>query len=86
MSYPYPQDRHRHRKEDGKQPYRDAKEAMSENTARIQSEAEAFGEEHQDESEEDRKARLASEMQERLAEDGDEVGERPSDRSNAESD
>ena len=29
MSYPYPQDRHRDRKEKGEQPYKDAREAMS---------------------------------------------------------
>lgn len=29
MSYPYPQDRHRDRKEKGDQPYKDAKEAMA---------------------------------------------------------
>ena len=33
MSYPYPQDRHRDRKEKGEQPYKDAREAMSQNEA-----------------------------------------------------
>jgi hypothetical protein len=44
MSYPYPQDRHRDRREKGEQPYKDAREAMSEQEAQIQAEAEAFGE------------------------------------------
>ncbi len=43
MSYPYPQDRHHDRKEKGEQPNKDAREAMSQNDASIQSEAEAFG-------------------------------------------
>ena len=33
MSYPYPQDRHLDRKEKGEQPYKDAREAMSQNEA-----------------------------------------------------
>ena len=44
MSYPYPQDRNRDRKEKGEQPYTDARQAMTENDASIQAEAEAFGE------------------------------------------
>lgn len=44
MSYPYPQDRHRDRKEQGEQPYKDARQAMSESEAGIQAGAEAFGE------------------------------------------
>jgi hypothetical protein len=44
MSYPYPQDRHRDRKEKGEQPYKDAKEAMAQEEAQLQTEAEAFGE------------------------------------------
>jgi len=67
MSYPYPQDRHRDRKEKGEQPYQDAKEAMAQQEARIQSEAEAFGEAHRGESEEELAARLAEQGQERLA-------------------
>jgi hypothetical protein len=66
MSYPYPQDRHRDRREKGDQPYKDAKEAMSQSEAQLQTEAEAFGEAHRDETEEDRNARLAAEMEERL--------------------
>ncbi len=44
MSYPYPQDRNRDRKEKGEQPYKDARQAMSESGAGLQAEAEAFGE------------------------------------------
>jgi hypothetical protein len=35
MSMPYPQDRHRDRKEKGEQPYKDAKERFTENEAEI---------------------------------------------------
>ena len=66
MSYPYPQDRHLDRKEKGDQPYQDAKEAMAQSHAQIQGDAEAFGEARRDESEEDRVARLAAEMEQRL--------------------
>jgi len=44
VSYPYPQDRHLDRKEKGEQPYKDAKEAMSQERAQLQAEAEAAGE------------------------------------------
>ena len=63
MSYPYPQDRHLDRKEKGEQPYKDAKEAMSQTNAQIQTEAEAFGEAHRDESEEERARRLNAEAE-----------------------
>lgn len=79
MSYPYPQDRHLDRKEKGDQPYQDAKEAMSQTEARIQSEAEAFGEAHRDETDEERNARLAAEMQERLREVNEEMARRRGD-------
>lgn len=39
MSYPYPQDRHRDRKEKGEQPYKDAKEAMAQERAEIDAQA-----------------------------------------------
>ena len=61
MSYPYPQDRHLDRKEKGEQPYKDAREAMAQERAEIQAEAEAFGEERartQDERELDAEERL----------------------------
>ena len=65
-SYPYPQDRHRDRQEKGDQPYKDAKEAMTQTEARLQAEAEAYGEEHRDETDEERNARVAAEMEDRL--------------------
>ena len=61
MSYPYPQDRHLDRKEKGDQPYKDAREAMSQNEADIQAEAEAFGEEHLRQTDEERMEQLESE-------------------------
>ena len=61
MSYPYPQDRHLDRKEKGDQPYKDAREAMSQNEASIQAEAEAFGEEHLRQTDEERMEQLESE-------------------------
>ena len=61
MSYPYPQDRHLDRKEKGEQPYKDAREAMSQNEASIQAEAEAFGEEHLRQTDEERLEHLESE-------------------------
>ena len=73
MSYPYPQDRHLDRKEKGEQPYQDAKEAMSQTQASIQGEAEAFGEAHRDETDQERKARLAADAQERLRRVNEEV-------------
>lgn len=36
MSYPYPQDRHRDRKEKGDQPYEDDREAYAEKQAKIE--------------------------------------------------
>jgi hypothetical protein len=70
MSYPYPQDRHRDRKEKGEQPYKDAREAMSQNEAGIQAEAEAFGEEHLRQTDEERMEQLESEAPARLREVG----------------
>jgi hypothetical protein len=61
VSYPYPQDRHLDRKEKGEQPYKDAREAMSQNEAHIQAEAEAFGEEHLRATDEERLEQLESE-------------------------
>jgi hypothetical protein len=61
MSYPYPQDRHLDRKEKGDQPYQDAREAMSQNEANIQAEAEAFGEENLRQTDEERLEQLESE-------------------------
>jgi hypothetical protein len=66
MSYPYPQDRHLDRKEKGEQPYKDAKEAMSQTEAQLQSEAEAFGEARRDETAEERGQRQAAEAEQAL--------------------
>ena len=71
MSYPYPQDRHLDRKEKGDQPYKDAREAMSQNEAHIQAEAEAFGEENLRPTDEERMAQLESEASELLRKVGD---------------
>ncbi len=70
MSYPYPQDRHRDRKEKGDQPYKDAREAMAQNEAGIQAEAEAFGEEHLRQTGEERMEQLESEAPALLREVG----------------
>ena len=70
MSYPYPQDRNRDRKEKGEQPYKDAREAMSQNEAGLQAEAEAFGEEHLRKTDEERVEQLESEAPELLREVG----------------
>ena len=66
MSFPYPQDRHADRKTKGSQPYQDEKEAMTQTGARLQTEAEAWGETHLAESDEEREARVAAEVQDRL--------------------
>src|SRR5918993_4883809 len=68
MSYPYPQDRHLDRKEKGDQPYKDAREAMAQNDASIHAEAEAFGEEHLRQTEEERMEQLESEAPDLLRE------------------
>jgi hypothetical protein len=68
MSYPYPQDRHRDRKEKGEQPYKDDKEAMSQTDAQLQTEAEAFGESRLRESDQERHERLETEVEERITE------------------
>jgi hypothetical protein len=70
MSYPYPQDRHLDRKEKGEQPYKDAREAMAQNEASIQAEAEAFGEEHLRQTDEERMEQLESEAPARLGKVG----------------
>ena len=66
MSYPYPQDRHIDRKEKGEQPYKDAKEAMTQSDAQLQADAEAYGEARANESEEERATRFTDEAEERL--------------------
>ena len=71
MSYPYPQDRHRDRKEKGDQPYKDAREAMGQNEAYIQAEAEAFGEENLRQTDEERQEQLESEARDLLRKVGE---------------
>lgn len=73
MSYPYPQDRHRDRKEKGEQPYKDAREAMTQQQAELQGEAEGYGEAHLRETDEERVARLEEAAADRLNEVGEEV-------------
>ncbi len=73
MSFPYPQDRHADRKTKGEQPYKDEKEALTQQSSQIQAEAEAYGEARRDESDEDREQRLADEMRERFRQVADEV-------------
>ncbi len=73
MSYPYPQDRHADRKTKGEQPYKDDKEALTQQASQIQAEAEVYGESHRDESDEDRNQRVADEMRDRLRQVADEV-------------
>jgi hypothetical protein len=73
MSYPYPQDRHRDRKEKGEQPYKDAKESMSQQDARLRSEEMAYVEEHHPISDEERIEQLEADANERLAEINDEL-------------
>jgi hypothetical protein len=80
MSYPYPQDRHRDRKEKSEQPYKDAKEAMTEGAAQMQNEAEAFGEARQRESEEVRARRIQEESETALHEVSDELERSREDR------
>jgi hypothetical protein len=71
MSYPYPQDRHRDRKEKGEQPYKEAREAMRQQEAALQTEAEAFGEEHLRQDEGEQVADMETEAETRLREVGE---------------
>ena len=71
MSYPYPQDRHRDRKEEGEQPYKDAKEAMSQQHAENQAGAEAYGESHLLGPDEERDDELEERATSRLREVGE---------------
>jgi hypothetical protein len=45
MSFPYPQDRHRDRKEKGEHPYKDAKETLARERAEVENEAHEAAEE-----------------------------------------
>jgi hypothetical protein len=66
MSYPYPQDRHRDRKEKGEQPYKDDRETLAENEAELRNQARDDWPPDEDEGEEDRAERLRLEAQDRL--------------------
>jgi hypothetical protein len=73
MSYPYPQDRSRDRREKGEEPYRTAREEMGEQEAELRTEAEAFGEEHQRPSDEERIEDMEEEAEARLREVGETI-------------
>ena len=73
MSYPYPQDRHRDRKDEGEQPYKDAREAMSQQEAEIQAGAEAFGEARVDRNDAEASDRLEERAEARLRAVGEEI-------------
>jgi hypothetical protein len=45
MSYPYPQDRHRDRKEKGEHTYKDAKEALTQQEAALEAQVHERGQE-----------------------------------------
>lgn len=68
MSYPYPQDRDREKGGKGQQPYKDAKETLDESSAELQREAIAYGDAHQKESSDERRARLKAETEKRFME------------------
>jgi len=81
VSYPYPQDRHRDRKEKGEHPYKDAKEAMTQTDAQLHAEAEAYGETRAHESENERAAHVQADAEERLRRVNAEVAATAEDRS-----
>ena len=83
MSYPYPQDRHRDRKEEGEQPYKDAREAMSQQNAEIQAGAEEFGESKLRQSDEERHDELEERATSRLREVGQSLAQSPERESGA---
>ncbi len=66
MSQPYPHDRARARQDQGEQPYKDAREAMTEKDARLQAQAEEYGEANVPETDEERLARLEEDAKARL--------------------
>lgn len=73
MSYPYPQDRHRDRKEEGEQPYKDAAEAFGQKEAELDGEAGADDPQRDDRSLEERRTDLEREAERRLDQVGDEL-------------
>ncbi|MGH2531313.1 MAG: hypothetical protein ACRDJW_03300 [Thermomicrobiales bacterium] len=73
MSYPYPQNRRREQREKGDQPYADAKEAMAQQDAELQAQAERLGEDQSAETDEERHDRFEVEAKEHLQDVGDEI-------------
>lgn len=72
MSYPYPQDRHRDRREKGDQPYEDAREAYAETEAEIDRNAPLPHEEQANRTDDDQ----AHDAEERFEQIGEEVVEK----------
>lgn len=77
MSIRYPHDRGRDRQVAGEQLFKDAREALNQQEANLQAEAEGYGEEHSSDAGDgtEDKARQEEEAAKRLAEVGDEVNE-----------
>jgi hypothetical protein len=73
MSYPYPQDRHRDRKEKGDQPYQDAKESLAESEADIRAHAPREEDETAMLTEEERQELQEQQASERFREIGEEL-------------
>jgi hypothetical protein len=71
MSFPYPQDRNRDRREKGQQPYQAARQTMAEEEASLKAEAEAFGEAHLYQTDEEKMANLEAEAVESMRRVGD---------------
>ena len=68
MSYPYPQDRHRDRKEEGDQPYKDAAETYAQQEAELDRKAGAEDPQRDDRDEAERISDLERAAEERLDE------------------
>lgn len=77
MSYPYPEDRTREKRTKGEQPYKDARETMSESDVRLTSQEEEYGEEHLSacnrETDEERRQRIEADMERELERVGEDV-------------
>jgi hypothetical protein len=73
MSYPYPQDRNRDRREKGEQPYQDAKESLAESEADIRSHASRDEEEAALLNEDEREELQEQQASERFREIGEEI-------------
>lgn len=75
MSFPYPRDRNRDRREKGEQPYRDARETFTQQEAQEQAEAESELDFQRELSEEEHREEMEREAEERfkqVAEEDDE--------------